>query len=362
MSLEKLRLVNFQVHETLDLEFDPHITTIVGDTDRGKSSIIRSFGWIFYNHAATSFLRHDTDVLYSRLLLDETRIIRQRGESNTYRVGSDSPLKAVGHGAVPETVEQLLNVREWTIQWQGDPPFWFHLTPGQVSKELNQIVNLSVIDSSLAYVAKELRRAKTVVEVTEERYNKAESKRKSYLWVTDAVEDWEKLEKKRDKINKLVTARERLWYLLQTLTQTRERKKNLLQVKQQGEKVVALGERLGKHRVRQESLADYIDRLRDLKKRIQPIPDIQPVVVLREDLDRFVERRRNLERYIRQLKFLREKKCLLESQLQESKASEGEVCPTCGQSLPSAESSSRISTSDTKPHSHEQKRGLNGTG
>ena len=43
--LKKLILKNFQSHSDSELEFDKGINVICGNSDSGKSSIIRSFIW-----------------------------------------------------------------------------------------------------------------------------------------------------------------------------------------------------------------------------------------------------------------------------------------------------------------------------
>ncbi len=49
MRLVSLQLVNFQVHTGLIIDFSPGITTIVGPTDHGKSSILRALRWVCLN-------------------------------------------------------------------------------------------------------------------------------------------------------------------------------------------------------------------------------------------------------------------------------------------------------------------------
>ena len=47
--LKRLRIKNFQKHGKVDISFDPHVTCIVGDSDAGKSSLLRALHWFLTN-------------------------------------------------------------------------------------------------------------------------------------------------------------------------------------------------------------------------------------------------------------------------------------------------------------------------
>ncbi len=153
--IEAVSLQNFQAHRRLRLEFDPGITTIVGRSDVGKSAIIRAIRWAATNQpGGDQFITTGTKGTTVTLQVDGHVIKRKRGGSvNSYHLDGEE-YKAFGRG-VPGPVVTVLNMGGVCWQGQHDAPFWFSETAGEVSRKLNSIVNLSIIDTTLANVQAE---------------------------------------------------------------------------------------------------------------------------------------------------------------------------------------------------------------
>jgi len=191
--LDKLTITNFQCHRHLTIEFDPELTVIVGPSDRGKSSIIRALKWVCLNKpAGAEFIRNwsksdRTIMATAHLEVSDRRVIRQRSKSdNLYQFGEES-FRSFG-SSVPDPIANLLRVSELNFQDQHEPAFWFHLSAGQVSKELNSIVDLSIIDSAITNARSELGKAKASVEYSKEALTEAQQKFDDLEWVPDFVE------------------------------------------------------------------------------------------------------------------------------------------------------------------------------
>ncbi len=194
--LEKLLIQNFQAHSRLCINFDKGVTTIVGPSDVGKSAILRALRWVCLNTpGGDAFVRTGTKGAVVRLVIDGHTIERRRGgDVNTYRLDDDE-YKAFGRN-VPDPIAELLNTGDVCWQGQHDPPFWFAETAGEVSRQLNSIVNLGIIDKTLANVATAHHRARTRLEMSEERLTAANKAKADLKWVEDfdkAVQVMEKL-------------------------------------------------------------------------------------------------------------------------------------------------------------------------
>ena len=50
--IKQLRLKNFQSHEDTVLDFVPGLNVLLGNSDTGKSAIVRAIRWLFYNEPA----------------------------------------------------------------------------------------------------------------------------------------------------------------------------------------------------------------------------------------------------------------------------------------------------------------------
>ncbi len=175
MAISKIKLNNFQAHGSLQLDLDPRITTITGATDSGKSAILRALRWACLNDIrGDAFVKEDADSASVLLLVDGEKVARARkGEANEYRMGEEV-YKAFGN-EVPRSLQDLLKLSPINFQGQHDAPFWFGLSAGDVSRELNAVVDLGIIDSSLSYLAGLVRRSQDRAELLKERVDLAEA-------------------------------------------------------------------------------------------------------------------------------------------------------------------------------------------
>ena len=200
-SIRSLTLRNFQRHAKLTIEFDPNITTLVGDTNVGKSSIVRALRWVVTNRpSGDGFIRHGKEkASVSLKMADGTTIKRTKGkEENAYHL-NDQEYKAFGQG-VPEQCSAVMGLSSVNFQRQHDPYFWLSLSPGDVAKELNEIVDLDSIDSAFAWLASETRRTKAEKEVVDSRLTKAEAEKENLKWSYEAMEEAERLEEMAKEI------------------------------------------------------------------------------------------------------------------------------------------------------------------
>lgn len=200
--IEKLQAQDFQCFERLSIDLDPKITAITGPSDVGKSAALRAFRWVATNRPrGDGFVRKGCKGTRVRLRVDGVDVERRRkGALNEYRIDG-KVFKAFG-ADVPEEVVRLLNVGPENFGGQHDPAFWFCLTPGEVAKELNAIVDLGVIDEVTARIAARLRKARAEVEVTEGRWAEAKGERELLEFVpamVDGLEAVEKLAGERDR-------------------------------------------------------------------------------------------------------------------------------------------------------------------
>ncbi len=206
--LSKLVVTGFQKHDKkITIEFN-QVTTIVGPTDTGKSALLRALRWICQNvPSGNSFISHSKDVVTVRLLVDDHLVVHKRTKNlNIYKL-DEKVYKAFG-GKVPDTIVALLNVSDLNFQAQLDSPFWFCETPGKVSQELNQIVNLSEIDNTLTNIASELRKARSTIDVCETRLADAIEQKKSLSWVVEFNRRLSSLEQQRETLD--LTCQKRL--------------------------------------------------------------------------------------------------------------------------------------------------------
>ncbi len=195
--IEALYYKDFQKHKRFLLELDPLVTILRGANGSGKSCLLRGLRWLAFNKpSGDSFIRHGAERAYVGARIDGHKIERAKGKGeNWYKVDGQRK-DALGVGGVPESVASLLNLSEDSFASQHATPYWFSLTAGQVSKELNRIVHLDVIDRTLASAAQEVKKAKSKVELTQERLDQAKKRKSSLAWIQEVNERLLELEVK----------------------------------------------------------------------------------------------------------------------------------------------------------------------
>jgi hypothetical protein len=102
---------------------------------------------------------------------------------NTYTVDT-KVLEAFG-AEVPGDVSRVLKIDSVNFQGQHESPFWFDLSPGDVAKQLNAIVDLSLIDKTMKKLNSRLRTAKAELSVCQQRLEKASEEYTSLEWIED---------------------------------------------------------------------------------------------------------------------------------------------------------------------------------
>lgn len=276
--LEKLVLMNFRKHEKLVLDLAHPIVTIVGFSNSGKTCVVRAIRWVCLNKpSGNSCIKHGEEEARVRLKADGRVITRSRGKGvNSYNINSVAEYHALGQGGVPEEISKALNLSDLNFQLQHDRHFWFHLSPGEVAKEINNIVDLTLIDKSLTNISQEVKKAKSTLSVCEERLKKAEDEANSLAWVEQAHKEWEDLQAKQNKIELSSKYIKSLDYILGSLKEhgkeRTQRVKQLDQGKELLEKsreILTLKEKISKLSSLLIEMQINIERLQETKKWIK---------------------------------------------------------------------------------------------
>lgn len=212
--IESIRLRNFQRHKDLLVELSPHLTVLIGESDVGKSSVIRALRFVCFNRPSGSFfIKHGTKNVRVDLRVDGHVITRQKGEKGNVCVLDKKEFAALRRD-VPEEVANLLNVSEVNVSQQHEATFWLSKTAGEVSKELNAVINLDLIDKTLSILNSRARKSRDIVEMTEDRLRKATFERDRLSWVKKADLALEYIEKQQEELSKISTKKEKLAKLL----------------------------------------------------------------------------------------------------------------------------------------------------
>jgi len=169
--IKSLKLENFQSHKQSEIVFDPGLTVILGQTDQGKSAIIRALKWVLYNEPRGSdFVTVGCKQCRVTLeMQDGTKIIRERdGNKNRYILikgdqkeifegfGNTVPLEISRAHGIPKL--QLYNDSASTVNLaeQLEAPFLISESGSNRAKALGQLVGIHIIDEAQRSVIKDL--------------------------------------------------------------------------------------------------------------------------------------------------------------------------------------------------------------
>ena len=187
-----LEAKNFQGFKKLKVFFDSGVNTIIGKSDKGKSSIIRMLKLLFENKpSGEKYRTHDTKLTNVSSTIDGHKIERIRSDSiNKYKLDNGKPLSPEG---VPDNIATILNIGKENIQSQHESYFLIDKPPGQVAKSLNKVSDLSVTDSLMQKVKKDLFNTNSAITTVKETVKDKKNKYKDLFWVDEAQKDLEQV-------------------------------------------------------------------------------------------------------------------------------------------------------------------------
>lgn len=178
--LNIVKIVNFQAHKRSILEFHKGVNVIVGQSDKGKTSIIRAIRWAIMNKPTGDAIRSnwggDTEVIVTT---EQGVVTRKKTDTkNIYMVDADL-LKAFGQG-VPKEVSDVFNMDDVNIQLQMDAPFLISKTSGEVATFFNKVANIDVIDRATANAKKEISQINQSINYSEKDLTQKQEQYKTY--------------------------------------------------------------------------------------------------------------------------------------------------------------------------------------
>ncbi len=339
--IEKIEIRNFRCHSKMDVELDPYVTSIVGPSYAGKSTIIRALRWVVLNKpSGTSMIRWGTSKAMVRVsLTNQKKVIRKRGSSlNTYHLGSRC-FKAFGN-EVPRPIQDAFCLSDINFQGQHDSPFWFSETAGEVSRQLNAIVSLDMIDGVLKFVASEMRRTRASISIHEEKVQQNQKKLEEIQHVQQMDEDFQQVEQAHQRLDKVREKWSRIDEILRGVSYYGTERDRLSRAILVGDLALRKGEILWNLLEESEKIQSLIDQAESLGKILEtPVPNLdclkqslekwQSLSLLREKLKDLIN---EITKWTKTIHDFQKKMVDLQEEIQ--RVTKGR-CPLCGQKMKS---------------------------
>jgi DNA repair exonuclease SbcCD ATPase subunit len=185
--IEEINIRNFQSHEDTRLALCSGVNVIVGESDCGKSSIIRAIRWVLENRPLGDAFRSrwggETDV---EIVLEGSPAVSRvkSKQRNSYFVG-DRELEAV-RAEVPEEVRALLNMPDNALSLQRDSFYMVNANPGERARRFNDAAGLDSIHRAMKEINAFIREEQDEKRRAEEAAEAFKAQETALDWVAQA--------------------------------------------------------------------------------------------------------------------------------------------------------------------------------
>ena len=214
----ELHLKDFQGHADSLVQFDKGVNAFIGETDQGKSSVIRGIRLVVENKpAGNSFIRNGTPETIVSLTTDDAKVVRQKSKTSHKYTLDRVELKAFGQG-VPDEVTSVTRIDpDINIQRQSSPYFLLHSSEAERGKLLDKFCNIAIASQSVAIARRNALRADKQAGEYQDRLKPLEAKQAAlraflaYSRVVDRlVEKGDELEVSKREYTTVVNLQEKL--------------------------------------------------------------------------------------------------------------------------------------------------------
>jgi AAA15 family ATPase/GTPase len=186
--IQKLEIENYQSHKNTTLDFSPGVNAIIGQSDSGKTSILRAMRWVIENRPGGDAFRSSWGGKTSVKITTGPNIIervKDKTTINAYTLSTgekDLSFTAMGT-SVPEEVQNALNINPINYQNQLDSPFLLDNSPGECAAHFNKIAHLDIIDVGLRNVKSWISGLQKTISIEETRVAELEQEQSKYNYL-----------------------------------------------------------------------------------------------------------------------------------------------------------------------------------
>lgn len=206
MTIKSILLKNFQAHKESHLELSDGVNVIIGDSDSGKSAILRALYWLAFGRpSGDSYVRKGvkSPCVVEMETAEGHKIRRVRGKGENYYELNGEQFKAFAK-SVPDDVVRALNMNELNFARQMDGPFGFSMSGTEFAQYLNKLVDLDIIGTSLSNINRMVRDVQGEQTKCEQKIAQLEAAVAALDWVKNAEQDVQALERRETKVSRLI--------------------------------------------------------------------------------------------------------------------------------------------------------------
>lgn len=212
MKIKKVILDNYRGYKHQEFNFTDGLNTLVGSGNSGKSAALKAILFVLRNEQSgnieSDWIMEDKKKIKKgetccvEIHTDKGDIVKRvkSRTENFYQINDNAPIKNLPRTGTPSDITALFNINDINIQLQLDSHYMLSETASQVSKTLNRMMGLEIIDESVSNVKTLMRRTKKVYEASNDNTKKYEQELSKFNFLEDMGKDVEALDSiKTDK-------------------------------------------------------------------------------------------------------------------------------------------------------------------
>lgn len=225
--LKQAKIKNFEAHKETTLDFSPGVNCIIGESDQGKSAILRALEWNLFNQplgadVCSNWLEDiNTSV---ELKFDKDVLIRKRTKSFNGYLFNGEEYKGFKN-KIPDNIKSFINMSDINKLSQYDPLFMLSWSPGERGKFLNEICDMQIIDTSTSNINKQIRSENARIKILKETLERSEQDLNSFEDLKKMENKLLHIEKTAEQIEKLEEDCESLEDIIENLHNINKRKR-----------------------------------------------------------------------------------------------------------------------------------------
>ena len=299
--IQKLKIQNFQAHKNLELELKPGINLILGDSNIGKTSIIRALQLLLTGNPKTPIYASGNPVKIEMILNNKVYSVEKtiKKDKVTKTIWNVNGQEYDGANFKPD-----IGLSEINIQSQFEPFYMLSKTPGQIGKEIQIVTGINLADEIKTELNTEINTFKTEINRLENSIKTDKKELSEYpdlKQIRKQIRRYERIAEKRKKEENRLKEVEKL------LKKYHELKQSILVSKKEIQHLESIKDKIEKYET--ESI-----KIREEKKKKQGIMKlIEKVIRLKNDIEKS-------EINIDKIK-------------KEYQKELGDICPTCGSNI-----------------------------
>lgn len=203
--IKRLHLKNFQSHEETSLDFAPGLNVILGNSDSGKSAIVRAIRWLFYNEPmGADFLQRGKSLVevtaefYDGAILKRSRNKNVNAYDLTLGTGESMHFEGFGR-SVPKEIVDYFKLRKFplsptedltlNIADQLEGPFLLQEKDSNKANAIGRLVGIHYIDQAQRNVNRDIKSLTQDLKYEQKTLDDLLEKKKDY----DFIESKEKM-------------------------------------------------------------------------------------------------------------------------------------------------------------------------